>query len=124
RSTSQTLLCAERMDAGPGHSISTLQIAFVIGRDRLTFQSGAGARGPLHLAPNQRLGPFSPNADRDPAIGLAPGPGSNHVDSFQVSFCDGRSTVLSNTIDSLIYARLLTPAGQHYGQEAVADDDY
>ena len=44
-----TLLLTENLNAGNWLSRQTMDLAFVIGRERLTFDNGPDSRGPLHL---------------------------------------------------------------------------
>jgi hypothetical protein len=38
-------------------------------------------------------------------------------------FADGHGQSLSERIDPLVYARIITPCGALYGQQAVNDDE-
>ena len=111
---SNTLLLAENLTAGPWTSRDTRSISFVIGRERLTFDSG---KGPLALQATD-LGLFAINGAED-ANGPVPTPSSNHDDYVNVIWVEGRGTSVSETIDPLVYARLLTPAGQSYGEQTI-----
>ena len=119
-----TLLLAENANAGPWYSRSTTELSFVIGREALRFATGPGAAGPLELDPPIELGMYAPSGTAPHAPGQSPVPSSQHNGDFNVSFCDGHARALSDQIDPAIYARLMTPAGERYGQSVVNPADY
>lgn len=114
--TGNTLLVTETLHAGPWLSRDAREIAFVIGRERLTFDRAAG---PLAVSKTD-LGPFGINAAKD-AEGLTPAPSSNHAGSVNVIWADGRGGGMSENIDPLIYVRVMTTAGTLYGERPVED---
>jgi type II secretory pathway pseudopilin PulG len=120
---SATLLFAENLQSRNWGSTNTNDIAFVIGRDALRFETGAASRGPLHLK-SASLGGFALSANRKALPGTAPRPSSNHGDIVHVGFCDGRVSGFNVKIDPLVYARLMTPNGERYGQAPVDPADY
>ena len=56
--------------------------------------------------------------------GDAPRPSSNHPGCVNMAFADGSCKVISEQIDDLVYARLLTPMGGQYGHGVLADTDF
>lgn len=52
--------------------------------------------------------------------GLAPRPSSLHPGGVITSFCDGRTSFVSDNIDGRIYMHVITPSGSRYGQDVVA----
>lgn len=53
-----------------------------------------------------------------------PRPSSNHGGAVNIALCDGSCRVMNDSIDSGVYARLLTPAGKLFGQRLVNSNDY
>jgi prepilin-type N-terminal cleavage/methylation domain-containing protein len=51
------------------------------------------------------------NAARDQAEGEAPWPSSYHIGGVSVVFCDGRMHFLSENVDGIVYACLVSPCG-------------
>lgn len=118
-----TLLLTENKNAGSWYSSRTMETAFVIGRNALQFEPDETSRGPLHLK-SANLGPFGINASPNGNPGQRPSPSSNHPGTVNAAFCDGRVMGLSEEIDPLIYARLLSPNGEKYGQSRVPEADF
>jgi prepilin-type N-terminal cleavage/methylation domain-containing protein/prepilin-type processing-associated H-X9-DG protein len=114
--TGNTLFLTENLHAGPWTSSDTRALGFVIDRDRLTFNTAAG---PLALTAAD-LGPFAINAAKN-SKGPVPAPSSNHGDSVNVIWADGHGTAISEAIDPLVYARVLTSQGASYGEPSVDD---
>lgn len=56
--------------------------------------------------------------------GDAPRPSSNHPGCVNMAFADGSCKVISDQIDGIVFARLLTPMGGRYGHGLVADTDF
>jgi hypothetical protein len=119
----QTLMFAESLNAGKWVSRKTMDIAFVIGRESLTFSGDPTGDDTLAIRA-ANLGPFAPNGGKERIRGRLPGPSSVHPGIVVVSFCDGRVRTISNAINPMVYARLMTPAGTQWGQEPVRDTDY
>ncbi len=110
-----TLLLSENLNAGNWLSRQTMDLSFVIGRERLTFENGPDQRGPLHLK-EANLGPFAVNGNLGSLPDQCPGPSSLHGDFVNAMYCDGRGGPLSAKIDPLAYARLMTSDGLEFGQ--------
>lgn len=117
--TGTTLLITENLQAGPWTTRDARALAVVIGRERLAFDRAAG---PLAVTAAD-LGPFAANAARA-GVGPVPAPSSSHAGSFSVIWADGHGGGVSETIDPIVYARLLTPAGQSYGQPPVDENTF
>lgn len=112
--TGNTLLLTENLHAGPWTSRDARALAFVIGRDRLSFDPAAG---PLAVT-RADLGPFGVNGATESADAV-PAPSSSHKGSINVIWADGRGGSMNENIDPLVYARILTLRGSLYGQQPV-----
>jgi prepilin-type processing-associated H-X9-DG protein len=110
-----TLLLTENLNAGHWLSEETMDLAFVIGRDRLQFAEGEESLGPLHLK-SVDLGAFAINANPGTRPGHSPAPSSLHGEYVHVMYCDGHGGPLSAKIDSKAYAGLMSSNGSQYGQ--------
>ena len=132
--TGNTLLLAE--NSGPNstfHSIAAYndyrQLGF--GLDVMDLQDASGTLTTLNdpntaynlnnvdpskqtTNPVARLGESAPNSDT--ADLNKPRASSAHGDIIHVAFCDGRAASFSETIDSRVYIRLLTPNGRNFGE--------
>jgi hypothetical protein len=62
------------------------------------------------------------NAARDQAEGEAPWPSSYHIGGVSVVFCDGRMHFLSENVDGIVYACLVSPRGIELAQPVVSLD--
>ena len=113
-----TLLLAENFSAGRWLSDETTDLAFVIGRDRLAFEGGPAGPTPLKLD-RVDLGPFAVGAIPDAPAGGAPRPIALPGTPVHVAFCDGGVRPLSPDIDGRVYAQLLTPNGNAFGEAAL-----
>ncbi len=114
--TGNTLLLTENLHAGPWTTHDIRGLAFVIDRDRLTFGSDEQSLDISHA----NLGPFAINGGKD-LKGVMPAPSSNHAGSVNVIWADGHGGGLSETIDPLVYVRIMTSSGSLYGQQSVND---
>jgi hypothetical protein len=114
----QTMLITENLDAGMWTSRGTLEIAFVIGRDALRLGDNPPGPQALSLAEELDLGLFQPHSNPTRPAGRSPVPSSLHAGTIHVGYCDGRVRPTSVNISPQVYARLLTPAGTRYGQDA------
>jgi hypothetical protein len=110
-----TLLLSENLNAQDWLSKHTMDLAFVIGRESLTFAEGLKSQGPLDLQ-SAKLGPFAINADLGRLTGQSPAPSSLHGDYVHAMYCDGHGGPLSSKIDPLAYARLMTSNGSKHGE--------
>lgn len=63
------------------------------------------------------------NSNLSAAKGQFARPSSLHPGGVVSSFCDGRTTFLSENMDARVYAQILTPGGTRYGQDVVATGD-
>lgn len=117
---SNTLLFVESLNAGKWNSAKTLDLAIVVGLDRIPFENAPSDSQSLKLA-SANLGPYGIQSGTVPHH--TPSPSSNHDGSFIAGFADGSARQLSVEIDPLVYLRLMTPHGQRYGQSVIAPED-
>ena len=109
---SQTLLVAENLHAGKWDSLEVMDVAFVVGVDRIKFVDRAGKK-PLELK-SAALGPFAPQGGRIPRH--SPAPNANHGGVVVFGFADGIAKQISDKIDPLVYLSLITIDGQRRGE--------
>lgn len=114
--TGNTLLLTENLHTGPWTTHDIRGLTFVIDRNRMVFDSDPES---LEIT-SADLGPFAINGGED-LQGLVPAPSSNHEGSVNVMWADGHGGGLAETIDPLVYVRIMTSGGSLYGQQAVND---
>ena len=119
----QTILFSENLNARNWASRKTMDIAFVVGRDALGFEKKPSDRGPLQIQ-SETLGAFWMNSNDGSLPRQSPVPSSNHPTLVFVAFCDGRAQALSENINPRIFARLMTPDGESFGQPTVGPNDF
>jgi prepilin-type processing-associated H-X9-DG protein len=112
---SQTFLLSENQNARRWQSLDTFDLAFVVGRDRITFGSD---EFPFDFQAVD-LGPYRINFSRSGRAGRCPSPGSTHGNLVNAVFADGSAKRISNELDPLLYLRLLTPGGTEFGESRV-----
>ena len=108
--------------AGPADISFVLPI--ILGTD-----IGSASRKPLGLTPAANLSTARtlqalPGDNKIAPRGNSPRPSSNHQGISMYGFADGSSKQISDGIDSLVYARLITPDGQRFGQLVIGDGAY
>ena len=108
-----TFLLAESTNAGKWNSGKTLDIAFVVGLDRIQFANPGSDKECLKIA-GADLGPYAPAGGNIPRH--TPSPSSNHLGASIYGFADGAAHQISDVIDPLVYLRLMTPNGQRFGE--------
>ena len=116
-----TFLFAESLNAGKWNSAKTLDIAFVVGLDRIRFENPPSSNDCLKLA-GADLGPYAPAGGKVPRH--TPSPSSNHLGTSIYGFADGAARQISDKIDPTVYLRLMTPNGQRFGQVVDGLEDY
>lgn len=123
----QTLMLSENLQAGAWSDQDTgslgfgidMQGAYSSGTATLVLPAGFNLQNST-VGTDSRIG-----ANLTAARGQAWRPSSNHPGgAVNVIFCDGSGKSLIPQIDPGIYSRLLTPAGQRYGQTAVDTTSY
>jgi hypothetical protein len=119
----QTILFTENLNARNWASRDTMDIAFVMGRDALGFGEKPSGPGPLQIQ-SKTLGAFWMNSNDGSLPGQSPAPSSNHPTLVFVAFCDGRAQALSENIAPRIFARLMTPNGENFGQTLVGPNEF
>jgi prepilin-type processing-associated H-X9-DG protein len=110
-----TLLLSENLNGGQWLSRETMDLAFVIGREQFLFAEEPGGENPLRLT-KAELGPFAINGDLGKLPRHCPAPSSLHGEYVHALYADGHGGPLSEKIDPLAYARLLTSNGARFGQ--------
>tara|TARA_R110002072_G_scaffold302603_1_gene486637 strand:- start:92885 stop:93718 length:834 start_codon:yes stop_codon:yes gene_type:complete len=116
-----TILFAESLNAGKWNSAKTLDIAFVVGLDRIQFASPGSDQHCLDIA-GANLGPYGVAGGNIPRH--TPSPSSNHLGTSIYGFADGAARQISDNIDPTVYLRLMTPNGQRYGQTVDGLENY
>lgn len=125
----QTIMFSEKSNGGTLLEAGTTaaRCGFLIGRSSIKF-SGTAANY-LEISDIPRPFRFGINRRGATTAQPAPTPSSNHKDSsgsglVNVSFCDGHVASLSDGIDPIVYALLLSPNGVQFGQRQVDDSEY
>jgi hypothetical protein len=125
---SNTLLFAENLQAGQWDRAENLwEISFGLKVDRTGPDADVGAvsAGPLELSrPLKHVADSLPGTHPDAAVGTVPRPSSSHGGVSIYGFADGSAKQISDQIDPLVYARLLTPNGQQHGQSVEGVENY
>ena len=65
-----------------------------------------------------------PGIDLGASPGTAPRPSSNHLGASIYGFADGSTRQISDILAVTVYAKLITPNGQRYGQLVTGLEDY
>lgn len=133
---SNTILFAENLQAQNWHQATNLwNFAFglrvVLGTD-VAIASKAGFPLAFPGANNNTLDtsstgnvyPSLPSIDAVGPPGLRPRPASNHQGTGIYGFADGSAKQIADKVDATVYARLLTPNGQRFGQTVSGLEDY
>lgn len=108
-----TILLAENLYAGKWNSTQTLDIAFVVGLDRIQFANPPSSNHCLQIA-SANLGPYGVAGGKIPRH--TPSPSSNHEGTSIYGFAGGAARQISDKLDPLVYLRLMTPNGQRFGE--------
>lgn len=117
-----TLMLSENLQAGAWSDQDTGNLGFGVdmqgvyskGSTSLRLPSGFQLKNPISGTDS------SIGSNLTAAKGRAWRPSSNHIGgAANVIFCDGSGKSLTPQMDPSVYSRLLTPAGQRYGQAAV-----
>lgn len=125
---SNTILFAENLQGGRWDRAENLwEIGFGLKVTRTGPDADVGVSpdGPLRLSrPLNHVADSLPGTHLEAAIGTAPRPSSNHGGICMYGFADGSAKQISDSIDPLVYARLLTPNGQRFGETIDGLEDY
>lgn len=118
---SQTIVYTENKNAGAWTSSHLMDVAFVVGLQRIEF---AGGNTPTDILArtNADLGPFAINGGQTPR--RSPGPSSNHNGIVVFTMADGRTRCVNPRIDQLVYLRLMTPNGRRFGESSQGLKNY
>lgn len=132
--TSYTILYAESLQAQGWHRIDVGGA----GPNLWNFTFGLAVQSSDFTAPasgvfTSRLTPVGglpsstnslPGVNTSASPGTAPRPASNHLGISIYGFADGSAKQIQDGLDSWVYARLLTPNGQRYGQSVNGLEGY
>lgn len=125
---SNTLLFAENLQAQNWHQAAGFgDIAFGLRADMPT-DIGPPTTGStkvlsvLNALPGALIS--QPQANFISSQGTAPRPSSNHLGSCIYGFADGSAKQISDGLDIHVYARLISPNGQRYGQVVSGLENY
>lgn len=116
-----TFLFAESVNAGKWNSAKTLDIAFVVGLDRIQFTNPGSDQACLKTA-GADFGPYGVAGGSVPRH--TPSPSSNHLGASVYGFADGAARQIADEIDPLVYLRLMTPNGRRYGESIEGLENY
>jgi len=116
-----TIMLAESVNAGKWNSAKPLDIAFVVGLDRIQFANHGYDQACLKIV-GANLGPYGIAGGSVPRH--TPSPSSNHEGASIYGFADGAARQISDKIDPLVYLRLMTPNGQRYGETLDGLENY
>lgn len=135
--TSQTLMLSENLsnggwlpretDAGRGAGTGDLAFGLMVTGSAATpnlklDEIGASNFTLTESPTNEQLSRINKNLTA--ATGTAPRPSSFHPQVVNVIFCDGHGQALSQGISDSVYARLLTPNGNSYGQAILSENSF
>ncbi|QEG19440.1 DUF1559 family PulG-like putative transporter [Gimesia maris] len=114
----QTLMLSENLQAGEWHATTTGEIGF--GVDMAGILNGASLKLPANYDLRTATTDSRIGSQLRAEKGTAWRPSSNHPSgAVNVIYCDGSGRSLVPSMDPGVYARLFTPAGLRYGQDAV-----
>ncbi len=126
---SNTLLFAENLQAQNWHQAGGFgDIAFGLRADLGTDigPPTTGSTKVLTVISTPLAGSLisQPQANFISSQGTAPRPSSNHLGSCIYGFADGSAKQISDGVDIHVYARLISPNGQRYGQIVSGLENY
>ncbi|REJ95302.1 MAG: DUF1559 domain-containing protein [Planctomycetota bacterium] len=132
---SSTILLTENLDAGSWISGVPHDIGFAVRIDGTTAAIPTAEDGGIGSDTQQTalqlpapvafdLGPSAINSDLNRKRRYRPRPSSVHPSVVNVFFLDGHGRSLSESIDPLVFAKLVTSGGEKYGQEALDDSSF
>lgn len=125
--TSNTLLLAENINAGPASGsgfrswadprLSNCGFFLPVRASEIGPQVFAETGGLNAVIDYKPISPLINAAGQNE--GHAPFPNSNHAGVVVVSFCDGSAKSISEEIDPGVYAKLITPAGTRLREKSI-----
>jgi len=126
---SNTIMISENLQGQNWHkTTSAADISFVVPVIIGTDIGPAGTRplGLLADLPTAKLLTIQgmPGQNAIAARGLAPRPSSSHQGLCMYGFADGSAKQIQDGINTRVYARLVTPDGQRFGQQVLGDGSY
>ncbi|MFO1043743.1 MAG: DUF1559 domain-containing protein [Planctomycetaceae bacterium] len=121
--TSTTLLLTENLQAGPWYDTSTRGLGFGIQMPAtITSAYGnAGGSGTNQLAITAAASPDAWFINRNLSAGqyTAPRPSSQHAGGVNVIMCDGAGRFLNESMDKIVFTKLMTSNGVAYGEQVL-----
>jgi len=121
--TSTTLLLTENLQAGNWYDTQTRGLGFGIQMPAtITSAYGnAGGTGTNQLAITAAASPDAWFINRNLSSGqyTAPRPSSQHAGGVNVIMCDGAGKFLNESMDKIVFTKLMTSNGVAYGEQAL-----
>lgn len=120
-----TLMYSEKSNAGPLSRAGTTasRCGFLIGRSSISFSGNTPNY--LEITGVSRRFQFGINRHVGTTAQPAPVPSSMHTGrGVNASYCDGHVGFLSEDIDPIVYAQLLSPNGTQFGQAKLNASDF
>lgn len=125
--TSTTILLSENLQAGPWYDTSTRGLGFGIQLPATI----TNAYGNANASANQLVisAASSPdnwfiNRNLSAAQYTAPRPSSQHAGGVNVIMCDGAGKFLNESMDKVVFTKLMTSNGVAYGEQALDQSTY
>lgn len=121
--TSTTLLLTENLQAGPWYDTSTRGLGFGIQMPATitSAYANAGGAGSNQLYITAAAAPDAWFINRNLSAGqyTAPRPSSQHAGGVNVIMCDGAGKFLNESMDKIVFTKLMTSNGVAYGEQAL-----
>jgi len=122
----QTILFTENIQAGRYDSRDTGDIGFGVDCTYPPFPDGPPPPDILALGAMlfcSSNGTINENVDQA-VPGQCPRPSSHHKQGVNAAFADGSGRFLNEKMNDMVYFRLVSSSGSHYGQRLVSDSSY
>ncbi len=116
-----TMMFTENTNARNWLSRETFDIGFVVGLDRIKFESRQDGGLGLKLT-SANLGSFAIQYKPRVLPGRSPVPSSNHSHGCNVAFADGRVESMNFNIDPRVYLARMTWNGSRHGEDPTRSD--
>jgi prepilin-type N-terminal cleavage/methylation domain-containing protein/prepilin-type processing-associated H-X9-DG protein len=121
--TTTTVLLSENLQAGRWYDVNTNAIGFGIRMpSTLTnayVNAGAGGSSQLYITAAASPDDWFINRNLSATQFTAPRPSSQHANGVNVIMCDGSAKFLNESIDQVVYTKIMTSNGVAYGEQAL-----